>query len=199
VNAPEVYGGALSDDTKAIAAARTEFWMRWRGEPPCYAASRRQTARRVQSTEAASDAPTNPPAAPVVSAATHRKGDALLARFERLIEKELARCEGRMALDEWRAHRAWIEEHARGCLWEALAHHAAKETDIAIGRKTGGRGAGVPNKVTADIKALAGQYSGEAVACLVDLMHHAGKEQVRLTASCELWTAPLERRPSAPR
>ncbi|WP_175152741.1 hypothetical protein [Paraburkholderia ultramafica] len=44
MNAPEVDGGAPPDDAEAIATARAEFWMRWRGELASYGASRRQPA-----------------------------------------------------------------------------------------------------------------------------------------------------------
>lgn len=105
-----------ASDAEALAAARAEFWSRWRGASSCSAASRRQPARCAHTNDAAS----KPPAAPKMSAATRRKAGALLARFERLIAAELARCEACMTPEEWRAHRQWVEEHARGSLWEAL-------------------------------------------------------------------------------
>ena len=38
------------DDAEAIAAARAEFWARWRGERPSYATSRRQSAQAPAAT-----------------------------------------------------------------------------------------------------------------------------------------------------
>lgn len=57
---------------------------------------------------------------------------------------------------------------------------------MAAGRKTGGRKKGTPNKVTADIKALAEPYGKEAVTKLVDLMRNAESEQVQKAAAQEL-------------
>ena len=57
---------------------------------------------------------------------------------------------------------------------------------MARGRKTGGRVAGSRNRTTIEIRALAGQYGGEAVARLVDLMRHAENEATRLAAAREL-------------
>ncbi|ACC71112.1 conserved hypothetical protein [Paraburkholderia phymatum STM815] len=54
------------------------------------------------------------------------------------------------------------------------------------GFRTGGRVAGTPNRTTTEIRALAGQYGGEAVARLVDLMRHAENEATRLAAVREL-------------
>jgi hypothetical protein len=57
---------------------------------------------------------------------------------------------------------------------------------MTLGRKTGGRQKGVPNRVTADVKALAEQYSASAIEALVALMQHAEHEQTRLGAAREL-------------
>ncbi len=40
---------------------------------------------------------------------------------------------------------------------------------MAAGHKTGGRQRGTPNKATAEVKALAGQYGPEAIDTLVGL------------------------------
>ncbi|MEM5344738.1 hypothetical protein [Paraburkholderia azotifigens] len=117
---------APPDDAEALAAARAEFWARWRGELPSFAESRCVAARSVESNAAVTGTTRNPPAALAASGARRRKAEALLARFEHLIEKELARCERCMTPDEWREHREWIEEYARGSLWEALGHRSHK-------------------------------------------------------------------------
>jgi hypothetical protein len=63
---------------------------------------------------------------------------------------------------------------------------------MAIGRKTGGRVAGTPNRATADIKALAQEYTPEAIkalaklAGLVDDVPPAESEQARVAAIKEL-------------
>lgn len=54
------------------------------------------------------------------------------------------------------------------------------------GRKTGGRVAGTPNKATAQIRAIAGQYSAEAIGVLVELMRHSDDDRTRLVAAKEL-------------
>lgn len=41
---------------------------------------------------------------------------------------------------------------------------------MATRQKTGGRVAGTPNKATADVKALAGNYTTAALATLADIM-----------------------------
>ena len=43
---------------------------------------------------------------------------------------------------------------------------------MAKGMKTGGRKVGTPNRATADIKAVTGAYTSEAVQTLVDLMRN---------------------------
>ena len=50
-------------------------------------------------------------------------------------------------------------------------------------RPGAGRKPGVPNKLTADVRALAGEYGQSAIETLVELMDHGQTEQVRLAAS----------------
>ena len=52
--------------------------------------------------------------------------------------------------------------------------------------KTGGRVAGTPNKTTAEIRNLAGQYGPAALAELVRLSVHAESEQTRVSACKEI-------------
>lgn len=54
------------------------------------------------------------------------------------------------------------------------------------GLKTGGRQKGVPNKATAEIKALARAYAPEIVAELARLALNAESEQARVAAGREL-------------
>lgn len=54
------------------------------------------------------------------------------------------------------------------------------------GRKTGGRKAGTPNKATADVKAIAGQYSAEAVEMLIQIARTAESDAARVSAIKEL-------------
>ncbi|MBK5119096.1 hypothetical protein IQ288_04280 [Burkholderia sp. R-69980] len=63
---------------------------------------------------------------PCLDGPRRQQAESLRVWIERHIAKELDRCERCMTPDEWREHRDWIEEHARGCLWEALARYAAK-------------------------------------------------------------------------
>jgi hypothetical protein len=58
---------------------------------------------------------------------------------------------------------------------------------MTLGRKTGGRKKGVPNKVTADIKVLARQYTDAAMAELGRLAIQAESEQARVAAIKELF------------
>jgi hypothetical protein len=54
--------------------------------------------------------------------------------------------------------------------------------------KAGGRRKGTPNKATADVKAMAGVYTGEAVAMLVAIMRRkTASDAVRLAAARELF------------
>ena len=57
---------------------------------------------------------------------------------------------------------------------------------MAKGKKTGGRVAGTPNKATADLKALAGEYTQEAIAELARLATGAESETARVSAIKEL-------------
>lgn len=57
---------------------------------------------------------------------------------------------------------------------------------MAKGKKTGGRVAGTPNKATADIKALAGEYTEDAIAELARLARSAESEAARVSAIKEL-------------
>jgi len=52
--------------------------------------------------------------------------------------------------------------------------------------KTGGRQKGTPNKVTADVRALAQDYGKEAIEKLAKLMADGESEQVQLAAAREL-------------
>jgi len=52
--------------------------------------------------------------------------------------------------------------------------------------KTGGRKVGSVNKVTAELKDLARQYTAEAIETLAHLMRSAESEQVRAIASDKL-------------
>ncbi len=52
--------------------------------------------------------------------------------------------------------------------------------------KTGGRRRGTPNKATADVKAVAGQYSHDAVAELARLAREARSDKTRVAAIREL-------------
>lgn len=54
------------------------------------------------------------------------------------------------------------------------------------GERRGGRKAGTPNKATADIKALAGQYTEGAIAELARLATGAESETARVSAIKEL-------------
>lgn len=52
--------------------------------------------------------------------------------------------------------------------------------------KTGGRKIGSANKVGADVRALARQYTEEAVNTLADIMRNGQSEQARATAAEKL-------------
>ena len=58
---------------------------------------------------------------------------------------------------------------------------------MAAGRKTGGRQAGTPNKITADIKALAMQHAPAAMTELARLATGAESEAARVAAIKELF------------
>lgn len=57
---------------------------------------------------------------------------------------------------------------------------------MARGRKTGGRKAGVPNKATSDVRAVAQQHTQAAIARLAYLMQNAASEQAQIAAAKEL-------------
>ena len=57
---------------------------------------------------------------------------------------------------------------------------------MAKGNKTGGRKKGTPNKATADIKAVAGEYSEQAVRTLVSVMDSSDSDAARVAAAKEL-------------
>lgn len=57
---------------------------------------------------------------------------------------------------------------------------------MAIGKKTGGRHAGTPNKATADVRAAAQKYTTAAIARLAHLMEHAESEAAQVAAAKEL-------------
>lgn len=57
---------------------------------------------------------------------------------------------------------------------------------MALGKKTGGRKAGVPNKATAEIKAVAQKHGKTAIQELVRLMKEAESESARVAAIKEL-------------
>lgn len=54
------------------------------------------------------------------------------------------------------------------------------------GERRGGRKAGTPNKATKDIRAIAQQYTGKAIARLVYLMDNAESEAAQAAAAREL-------------
>ncbi len=60
---------------------------------------------------------------------------------------------------------------------------------MTLGRKTDGRKKGTPNKVTADIKALAQKHGAEAIEGLLELARSAESEQTRHAA----WNSLLDR------
>ena len=58
---------------------------------------------------------------------------------------------------------------------------------MAAGRKTGGRHAGTPNKITADVKAIAAEYTEEALEVLAIIMRNRkSPAQARVAAAKEL-------------
>lgn len=57
---------------------------------------------------------------------------------------------------------------------------------MAKGIKTGGRKAGTPNKATADVKAVAGRYSAEAVDILIGIARASESDAARVSAVKEL-------------
>lgn len=57
---------------------------------------------------------------------------------------------------------------------------------MALGKKTGGRKRGTPNKATADVRAMAKEYGAAAIERLADLMKNAESEQAQIAAAKEL-------------
>lgn len=57
---------------------------------------------------------------------------------------------------------------------------------MAKGVKTGGRKAGTPNKVTADIKALAQNYAADAITMLATILTTSENDSARISAAKEL-------------
>lgn len=57
---------------------------------------------------------------------------------------------------------------------------------MAKGRKTGGRKPGTPNKATSDVKAIAGQYSAEAVNILIEIARTSESDPARVSAAKEI-------------
>lgn len=57
---------------------------------------------------------------------------------------------------------------------------------MAAGRKTGGRVKGVPNKATAQLKALAQRHTSEALKTLAKIMKGGDSDSARVSAAKEL-------------
>lgn len=57
---------------------------------------------------------------------------------------------------------------------------------MAVGKKTGGRTKGTPNKVTADIRAAAQKHGEEALVILATIMTTSENDQARIAAAKEL-------------
>lgn len=68
---------------------------------------------------------------------------------------------------------------------------------MATGRKTGGRKAGVPNKATREIKALAQSYGAGAIRELARLSTKAESETARVSAIKELLDRAYGKAPQA--
>jgi hypothetical protein len=56
----------------------------------------------------------------------------------------------------------------------------------APGERRGGRQKGTPNRITADIKALAQEYGADAIKTIVGIMHTSENDTARLSAAKEL-------------
>lgn len=115
-----------ANDAEAIAAARVAFWTRWRGGPPLEADTHRPHGRTRPSRRLSPTMPDQRDHLPEPSGQRRNDAESLCAWVERCIAKELKRCQRRMTPAEWREHREWIEEHARGSLWDALEQRAAR-------------------------------------------------------------------------
>jgi hypothetical protein len=68
---------------------------------------------------------------------------------------------------------------------------------MAIGRKTGGRVKGVPNKATRDIKALAQKHTPEALKTLASIMKASESDAARVAAAKELLDRGYGKAPQA--
>lgn len=68
---------------------------------------------------------------------------------------------------------------------------------MAAGHKTGGRSKGTPNKVTRDLKELAGVHTNAALATLAHIMQHSEADQARVAAARELLDRAHGRAPQA--
>lgn len=55
-----------------------------------------------------------------------------------------------------------------------------------LGKKTGGRKAGVPNKATAEVKEIAQQYGPKAVTALARIMRSGDTDQAKVSACREI-------------
>ncbi|WP_143281727.1 hypothetical protein [Caballeronia cordobensis] len=122
------------DDAEALAAARAEFWARWRAASTHRADTRRASARIPLPYASSCRTPHQRTQQSEPTGACRRAAESLQTWFERCIERELNRCEQGMTPEEWRAHCDWIEDHARCCLWEALERRAARG-ELLIERK----------------------------------------------------------------
>jgi hypothetical protein len=56
----------------------------------------------------------------------------------------------------------------------------------APGERRGGRQKGTPNRITADIKALAQEYGADAIKTIVGIMNTSENDTARLSAAKEL-------------
>jgi cellobiose-specific phosphotransferase system component IIA len=54
---------------------------------------------------------------------------------------------------------------------------------MALGKKTGGRAKGVPNKTTAEVKAYAGKFSAKAIDALVKIMDRSESDAAKVAAA----------------
>jgi hypothetical protein len=67
---------------------------------------------------------------------------------------------------------------------------------MALGRKTGGRKPGTPNKATAEIRDAAQRYTAEALETLRDIMRAGTSEQARISAANSIldrgWGKPTQ-------
>lgn len=57
---------------------------------------------------------------------------------------------------------------------------------VPKGTRIGGRKKGTPNKATADVKAIASQYTDEAIEALAGIMRNGESEAARVSAIKEL-------------